>query len=198
MGIETEFDKKTRSIKTQNKIKMGKDMSEMRMKVLQEADEILAKIKEEARERVSKLSTNAAMYKPFLQSLIMEALVRINEPIVQIICRKEDLALVQSVAGPARDAFVAAAKASKFDYLEDVKKSCTVTVIDSAFLPEGPEKVASKELPSCCGGIVAVNQKNNISCSNTLDSRLDIAFEEQLPAVRKMLFGNLVIGEMGA
>lgn len=71
-----------------------------------------------------------------------------------------------------------------------------VTVVETAFLPAGPELVASKELPSCCGGIVAVNQTNNISCSNTLDSRLNIAFEEQLPAIRQKLFGDLVIGEM--
>ena len=43
---------------------------------------------------------------------------------------------------------------------------------------------------------MAVNQKNNISCSNTLDSRLTIAFEEQLPAIRLKLFGDLNIGEM--
>eukprot|EP01050_Picozoa_sp_SAG11_P023035 SAG11_NODE_4514_length_1867_cov_1.665724_1_plen_197_part_00 len=37
------------------------------------------------------------MYKALLENLVIEALVRINEPVVQILCREQDLQLVNSV-----------------------------------------------------------------------------------------------------
>ena len=66
-------------------------------------------------------------------------------------------------------------------------------MIEEHFLPPGPETLASPDLPSCSGGVVLVNGNGTISCSNTLDARLDIAFEEQLPAIREKVFGSMTI-----
>lgn len=49
------------------------------MKVLQEADEILGGIKSDALGRVAALSSHEATYKPLMEKLIWEALVRLNE-----------------------------------------------------------------------------------------------------------------------
>jgi vacuolar-type H+-ATPase subunit E/Vma4 len=101
------------------------------------------------------------------------------------------------VAASAAQTFTAKAKASGLSHMETVSlKSCKVTVNESTFLPPDPSTVASPDLPSCCGGIVALNGNSTISCANTLDARLDIAFDEQLPVIREKIFGDMVLGSI--
>ena len=164
----------------------------MRMKVLTEADAVCNSLKDEAKAKMADVSQGAG-YKDLLSDLIVEALIRLNEPSITLVCRQQDLGTVQAVAKPAADKFVAAAKASGLEHMAACAKGCNVSVSTDNFLPAGPEKVASPDLPSCLGGIVALNGNNTISCSNTLDARLDIAFEEQLPVIRAKLFGNMTI-----
>ena len=101
------------------------------------------------------------------------------------------------VVNSARDKFVASARASGLAHMQEVgTKGCTVTLNEQTFLPPSPDQVASPDLPSCCGGIVALNGNGTISCANTLDARLDIAFEEQLPVIREKIFGDMVLGQL--
>ena len=39
-----------------------------------------------------------------------------------------------------------------------------------------------------CGGVVLYNMNKRIVCTNTLQSRLDLCFEELLPQIRSLLF----------
>lgn len=47
-------------------------------------------------------------------------------------------------------------------------------------------------LSLCCslGGVVVTSTDGRIVVNNTLDTRLRIVEEQQLPAIREMLFGN--------
>lgn len=40
------------------------------------------------------------------------------------------------------------------------------------------------------GGVVLSAQEGRIVCSNTLDQRLQLAYEQLLPEIRKTLFGK--------
>jgi vacuolar-type H+-ATPase subunit E/Vma4 len=40
------------------------------------------------------------------------------------------------------------------------------------------------------GGVVVTSADGRILCSNTLDHRIHIAYEANLPAIRSALFGN--------
>jgi V-type H+-transporting ATPase subunit E len=40
------------------------------------------------------------------------------------------------------------------------------------------------------GGVVLTSADGRILCSNTLDHRIHIAYEANLPAIRSALFGN--------
>ena len=168
----------------------------MRMKVLIEADDVIMKMKSEAKVEVAKISGGGS-YKQLVESLIVEALIRLNETSCSLVCRQQDVAVVKSVVNSARDKFVASARASGLAHMQEVgTKGCTVTVNEQTFLPPSPDQVASPDLPSCCGGIVALNGNGTISCANTLDARLDIAFEEQLPVIRDKIFGDMVLGQL--
>lgn len=111
-----------------------------------------------------------------------------------LVCREADLARVKTAAVKATAKFEAKALASK-THAEVGKKKCKVTVNETTFLDPAPAS-ADQTTPSCCGGIVALNGNNTISCNNTLDARLNIAFEEQLPKLRKMIFDDMVLGAL--
>ena len=111
-----------------------------------------------------------------------------------MVCRQADLARVKAAAAKATQTFKAKAMASA-THQEVGQKGCKVTVNETTFLEPAPTS-ADQAAPSCCGGIVALNGNNSISCNNTLDARLNIAFEEQLPAIRQMLFGDMVLGQI--
>jgi vacuolar-type H+-ATPase subunit E/Vma4 len=53
------------------------------------------------------------------------------------------------------------------------------------YLPEYDETEGAE---SCMGGIVLHCRKGRIVCSNTLDDRLQLVYQESIPEVRKILF----------
>ena len=62
---------------------------------------------------------------------------------------------------------------------------CTVTVDDKNFLPEFN---AEDPTNSCLGGFVMYARKNRIVCSQTLDDRLSMTFQQSIPQMRAALF----------
>ena len=56
-----------------------------------------------------------------------------------------------------------------------------------------PVNASSHPLPSFPSRL---NGNGTISGANTLDARLDIAFEEQLPVIRDKIFGDMVLGQL--
>lgn len=46
-----------------------------------------------------------------------------------------------------------------------------------------------------CGGVVLVSSDGRINCNNTLDDRLKVSYQANLPNVRTKLFGELVRGQ---
>jgi len=192
--IETEFEKKVKSVSTNNKIQMSKDLSTQRMSILTKADELMTNIKKET---LAKMATivDSDMYDDLLEKLIFEGLVRINETDVKIVCREVDFEKCQRLADKAAAEFAHTVQSVKdetgtkclHEHMQDVfEHGCKVTV-----------QKAPMHLPdSCCGGVALANAAGNISCMNTLRARLDICFEEQMPQVRDMLYHGVVLGDL--
>ena len=55
----------------------------------------------------------------------------------------------------------------------------------------GPENCTTIS-PRSLGGVALLSASGKITCSNTLDDRLRIAYSQNLPAVREALFGKFV------
>ena len=55
------------------------------------------------------------------------------------------------------------------------------------YLPEYNPETPSN---SCSGGIKLHARKGRIVCSNTLDDRLELVYQEATPEIRKLLFPN--------
>ena len=65
---------------------------------------------------------------------------------------------------------------------------CVVTIDEERFLPDFNP---SDPTNSCLGGFVMYARKNRIVCSQTLDDRLSMTFQQSIPMMRESLFPSL-------
>lgn len=104
-------------------------------------------------------------------------MVKIGETDVTVVCRKEDVSLVSKLLP---DALAEARKTSG-------KKELQAELTDKFHL--SPARTAGTKGESCCGGVLLSGRGGKILCNQTLDARLTIAYNKQLPQVRETLFG---------
>ncbi|PPD94680.1 hypothetical protein GOBAR_DD08301 [Gossypium barbadense] len=150
-----------------------------RIKVLQAQDDVVNAMKESASKDLLNVSHDHHVYKRLLKDLIVQSLVRLKEPGVLLRCRKEDLHLVESVLDSAKE-----------EYASKVNVHPPEIIIDDVHLPPGPSHHHDYEL-RCSGGVVIASRDGKIVFENTLDARLDVAFNKKLPEIRKWLFGQV-------
>jgi len=132
----------------------------------------------ESHKRLASLTKDPAQYKQLLKKLIVQGLWKLQEPTVILVCRKQDVALVKEVISSATD-----------EYKHKSGKDCNVELDTQTFLPPGPE-FATSEGEICSGGVVLSSNEGRIICSNTLDARLAMGYEQNLPKIRTTLFGK--------
>ena len=142
-------------------------LNQSRLKILQARDQVVESIFQEARSRLTQIVSSPS-YKTLLSKLVLQALFLCMESKVHIICKKQDVAAVQSVIPDAVKQYKAA-----------LGKDTEVILNVKDFLPE-----------DCSGGIVASALDGKIRLTNTLDARLDLLGQEMLPEIRNMLFGQ--------
>ena len=111
---------------------------------------------------------------------------------VVVRCRKSDEQLVTSVIEPAIKEYKEIMQREvKFFKGKDVP--CKVTIDKNKYLPEYDENEA---VDSCMGGIVLHTRKGRIVCSNTLDERLSLCYQEAIPDIRRILFPSFDAGKV--
>ena len=102
---------------------------------------------------------------------------------VNIQCRKEDLSIVKAQL----DAGIKLFQDTMKEATSGVVPSVNVVLDEKTFLPPAPVKGSSAL--ACSGGILLTARQGQIVCRNTLDHRLDLAFESLKPSIRGALFG---------
>lgn len=64
-------------------------------------------------------------------------------------------------------------------------------MLDNRYLKErnvsgkGEKSVKHHEVESCFGGVILTNEDGLIVCKNTLDSRVELAYQQMLPTIRR-------------
>lgn len=105
------------------------------------------------------------------------------EPEVNVRCRKSDHDTVKSVIEAATEEYKKLMKKEvKIFANRDVPAKVN---LDDKYLPEYDETEGAE---SCLGGVVLHCRKGRIVCSNTLDDRLQLVYQESVPEVRRLLF----------
>ncbi|WOL20500.1 V-type proton ATPase subunit E-like [Canna indica] len=179
--IRQEYERKEKQVEIRKKIEYSMQLNASRIKVLQAQDDLVCSMKEAAAKELLLVSENDDAYQNLLKDLIVQSLLRLKEPSVLLRCREEDLQLVESVLGPAKEEY--AQKAGVH--------SPEIVVDNKIFLPPAPSNSDTHGL-YCSGGVVLASIDGKIVFENTLDARLDVVFRKKLPEIRKCLF-NLVV-----
>ena len=127
------------------------------------------------------MAEDQGKYRSVLTELIVQSLIKLLENDVEIICREEDVNLVEGVLSAASN------KYSEIMQEEtDQEYKVNLSVNKSNFLNPAPER--GSNAPSCSGGIVATAHHGKIRVINTLEERLKRVFADSIPQIRKMLF----------
>ncbi|GFR51972.1 hypothetical protein Agub_g14499 [Astrephomene gubernaculifera] len=181
--IRKEYERKEGQVEVKKKIEYSKQLNEMRLKVLAAKEAAVQEIITEAKARLRDVSKNPTTYKQLLQDLLVQAMRKLNEKSMTVTCRQVDLLLVKEVMDPARKAYTAMFGA----------EAPALAVDQTKFLP--PPPTDGEDVESCCGGLVVTSADGRITCNNTLDDRLKIAYQANLPTVRAKLFGTFAQGQ---
>eukprot|EP00736_Rhodelphis_marinus_P008478 Rmarinus@m.20349 len=175
--LRQDYDKKQKNVDVQKRIQHSTVINKNRLRVLRARDEIMEELKEDTLKSLERLTSDPNRYSKLLHQLIVEGLATLEEKRkVLIRIRQQDQKLVKQVLDGAVNEYKKSAGCPDLDVSVDSQK----------FLPPG--KAQAKGGKSCAGGILLLGAGGKISCSNTLDSRLEIAFEGLLPAIREKLF----------
>lgn len=168
-NIDGNFKSKLKKAMLSQQITKSTIANKMRLKVLSAREQSLDGIFEETKEKLSGIANNRDEYKPILQSLIVEALLKLLEPKAIVKALERDVDLIESMKDDIMREYGEKAQRAP---LEEI-------VISNDYL--------NKDLVS--GGVVVSNASDKIEINNTLEERLKLLSEEALPAIRLELYG---------
>lgn len=182
--LTAEYEKKWKQLEVRKRISKSSAINQARMEIMTARNNCMNVLVEETKHQIiGQLKSNPAHYKELLKKLLIQGFVKMLESEITLLCRREDLAFVEEV--------VPEATAS---YLELMHRETsghyvlTVTIDKTNFLPPAPVK--DSHVPGCCGGVILTAHGGLIRCINTLDERLELAFYNTVPLIRKMVFTN--------
>lgn len=173
LAIQDEFAKKEKHHEIQERIARSAEIGACRVKKMKLRDELLKTLIAEAGAKCAVVA-RGANYPQLLQKLIVQCLIKIEENDTEIYCRKEDVATVQKV-------LPAAIK----EYVELMKRESSITLSPNVTVNTEEQMYLAE---STHGGILMTALNGKIVCDNTMNSRLELVYEELLPSIRAILF----------
>ncbi|CAD8132668.1 unnamed protein product [Paramecium pentaurelia] len=174
--IIEEYKKKIESYTIEKRIQRSSKINQSRLSKMQARFELIQRLKEEVRQKMTKLIQDQSVYKELLKNLIVQGMIKLLEPRIELTCLEQDVQLVKSILGECQEEF---SQIIKRETTKDFKT--TLSINQSQYLTEKSGK-------PILGGIVLSCANNRIVCSNTLDDRLELSLQEFLPDIRNGLF----------
>lgn len=173
LQIQEEFTKKEKDRQVQQRITRSAEIGACRVKKMKMRSDLLETLMKEAGAKCAVVA-RGNNYPQLLQKLVVQGLIKIEENEVVLYCRKEDVATVTSIVPKAVAEYVEIMQRES-----GVKLNPKVTVNSNR----------SQDLPdSTHGGVVLTAVQGKLVCDNTLQSRLELVYEELLPSIRAILF----------
>eukprot|EP00929_Paragymnodinium_shiwhaense_P054065 TRINITY_DN2709_c0_g1_i1.p1 TRINITY_DN2709_c0_g1~~TRINITY_DN2709_c0_g1_i1.p1 ORF type:complete len:254 (+),score=64.26 TRINITY_DN2709_c0_g1_i1:107-763(+) len=166
--VRKEYEKKSKSIETAYAIAKSTAINKQRLEKIKKRQEMMNQIARDVRVKLSA----AGQDKAFVTKLITQGLLMFLEDTVEIRCRQKDLGLVQSCLGDATAQYKQLIKAQA-----GVGKNVALKIDQTQFVPA-----------DSLGGVILVCGNGKITIDNTIDLRLNLAMEQDKPAIRKILF----------
>jgi len=176
LQIQETYEKKEKMRETNKRIKASADILASRKTKMVAREELMKSLVIEARKNVTKVTKDANKYSNLLQNLIVQGLVKLDETEIVVYCLQRDVAAVKKVIDGAKKDYVALMKKETGDDLK-IKLSAN--------------EEAKRMLPDTrLGGVFLAAYGGRLTCDNTLEARLNLIYEEELPTIRQTLFGK--------
>mmetsp|Transcript_1882 Transcript_1882/g.2608 ORF Transcript_1882/g.2608 Transcript_1882/m.2608 type:complete len:233 (-) Transcript_1882:52-750(-) len=175
--IKADQDDKISKLNQDLNIQRSKKINEARLQKMKERNKCLGEIKADMQVRLKEeRENNRERYLGTVKNLILQAMIKMLESKLLIMCREEDMSDIEGMTADLQSEFheFMLEKTGRDEY------ECELEIISEKFLTD--------EQDQGCGGVVLYTVNNRIVCPNTLLNRLDLAFEEFLPQIRGLLF----------
>jgi len=173
LNIQDEFTKKEKDREVQERIARSAEIGECRVKKMKVRDELLKALVAESGAKCAVVA-RGQNYPQLLQKLIVQALIKIEEAEVTVFCRTEDTKILQKILPDAVR-----------EYIDIMKRESGVLLKPKVSLNTDKSKDLSDKT---YGGVLLTALNGNIVCDNTMASRLNLVYDELLPAIRAILF----------
>lgn len=167
--IRIEYERKEKQIHVNRKIAKSTEQNAARLDVLKARDGLLRDAYEESVAELSKVPAEQPdAYHSIMKALIHQGLIVLSDEEVLVRCRSADVELVEAILPNVTE-----------DYVGQTNAPVTVKLDRNTFLPD-----------NISGGVVLMSQGGTIVVENTFESRLEIAYQQNLPIIRTMMFGS--------
>lgn len=170
--LREQFKQQDKRVEIEGKIQRQKLVDKYRMELLKAQDAKKIQLQKDCRKALQNVTKDTGRYKAFMKNAMIQAFVKIwDEAQVTVSCRKEDANLVQ---GLMQDALK--------DVVSRAKKECNEDLSMKASFDKTPIK--------CMGGVKVTARGGRVVCDNTLDARLTIVLQNELPYIKENLFNS--------
>lgn len=179
--IRQEYARKVKQVETQCAIARSLAINKSRLEKIKARQAVLQKVAGEAQKVLGTEMNTQGKAGPFVTKLIVQGALMLLEEKVLIQCRACDVALVTACLQPAAQEYAKIVKAES-----GATRTVSFTIDQSN--PLAPPPKAGSDAKSCLGGVVLSCQNGSITIDNTVDVRLQLALEQDKPAIRNLLF----------
>jgi len=169
--IRAEYEKKEKNVEVQKRIAQSNEVRLARLKALKERDDAMQAVLAEAAAKLPSLTTGPG-YQTLLEGLILEALIQVAEPKMQVKGVSGQGAVTQKALAAALPKFK--------EWAQKNRDAAFVAAVEVTFDPAS--------LSGGIGGVQVSGFGGKITLDNTLQSRLMLAYETHLPQLRAVLF----------
>jgi len=172
-------------LKIAKSAEQNKERIERMIRIQEMVQNLLEKTKQALYE---KMQEDPETYRKLMKDLLVQGLIKLYEKEVTLRCRESDVEVLESVMDEAvaeyKQLMLSECKALQ----GQTEIKCKVTVDRKRHLPEWDEL---KPEGTCLGGFLLLCRKNRIVCSQTLEDRVKLAYDQAIPMIRRELFPSM-------
>jgi V-type H+-transporting ATPase subunit E len=174
MQVQSEYAQKDKDLDIMRRVSRSTAISDARVTKMKSRDELLTELKKGAMEKLTKQCSGPG-YSKLIHDLIVQGLVKIEEPVVEIQARPEDQEIVKKALPGAVAEFIKVM--SQAGHSVDPKVTISANQLPS---------------PGTTGGVVLCALNNRVVVNQTVEARLEIAYTEIMATIRAGLFPSQV------
>lgn len=174
--LRKEFQDKSDTLNINQKIAASAKNNEVRLRRMSARNECLDELREEVLAALAEqMTSDPDLYRTTVKDLLKQGMIKLLEDEVELLVREEDVDLFQGLISECEEEFTA-------HMLEQTERdyATTLTIREDRYL--------SKEEGGELGGVILSALNRRIVVPNALRDRMNLVFEQQLPAIRKALF----------